>query len=63
LALNNPTLPEITDGYKTQLHHEPGHDPHCQMASFKIAGDVALPTATHDKIGSPDHNVVITRIL
>jgi hypothetical protein len=26
LALNNPTLPEITDGYETKLHHAPGHD-------------------------------------
>ncbi|KAA9382405.1 transposase [Neorhizobium galegae] len=26
LALSNPTLPEITDGYETQLHHSLGHD-------------------------------------
>ena len=26
LALSNPTLPEITDGYEIQLHHSPGHD-------------------------------------
>jgi len=26
LVLNNPTLPENTDGYETQLHHIPGHD-------------------------------------
>jgi hypothetical protein len=27
LALSNPTLPEITDGYEIQLHHSMGHDP------------------------------------
>src|SRR5690606_9982020 len=27
LAFNNPTLPENTDGYETQLHHVPGRDP------------------------------------
>ena len=26
LALSNPTLPEITDGYEIQLHHSLGHD-------------------------------------
>ncbi|MBB3138065.1 hypothetical protein FHS26_005843 [Rhizobium pisi] len=26
LALSNPTLPEITDGYEIQLHHSMGHD-------------------------------------
>ncbi|MDW5317465.1 hypothetical protein, partial [Rhizobium sp. PL01] len=26
LVLSNPTLPEITDGYETQLHHSLGHD-------------------------------------
>ncbi|KAB1109618.1 hypothetical protein F4V89_26800 [Neorhizobium galegae] len=24
MALSNPTLPEITDGYETQLHHSLG---------------------------------------
>ncbi|WP_435269476.1 hypothetical protein, partial [Shinella sp. BE166] len=28
LALSNPTLPEITDGYEIQLHHILGHDQH-----------------------------------
>ncbi len=27
LALSNPTLPEITDGYEIKLHHSMGHDP------------------------------------
>ncbi len=35
MALSNPTLPEITDGYEIQLHHSPGHDPQ--------EGQVALP--------------------
>ncbi|HAU75610.1 MAG TPA: transcriptional regulator, partial [Agrobacterium sp.] len=26
MALSNPTLPEITDGYEIQLHHSTGHD-------------------------------------
>ncbi|RSB58519.1 LuxR family transcriptional regulator, partial [Rhizobium pisi] len=26
MALSNPTLPEITDGYEIQLHHSMGHD-------------------------------------
>ena len=26
LVFNNPTLPENTDGYETQLHHVPGRD-------------------------------------
>ncbi|WP_092576586.1 MULTISPECIES: hypothetical protein, partial [Rhizobium] len=26
LALSNPTLPEITDGYEIKLHHSMGHD-------------------------------------
>jgi len=33
LALSNPTLPEITDGYETQLHHSMGHD----LLKLKIA--------------------------
>lgn len=26
-SIDNPTLPEITDGYEIQLHHSMGHDP------------------------------------
>jgi hypothetical protein len=33
LALSNPTLPEITDGYEIQLHHSPGHD-HPPLRTF-----------------------------
>ncbi|MFK4259996.1 hypothetical protein [Agrobacterium tumefaciens] len=26
MVTSNPTLPEITDGYETKLHHALGHD-------------------------------------
>jgi hypothetical protein len=39
LALNNPTLPEITDGYETKLHHAPGHDQDFGECAIKLPID------------------------
>ena len=38
LALSNPTLPEITDGYEIQLHHSPGHDPDWYRDALQAKG-------------------------
>ncbi|AOG12710.1 DDE domain protein (plasmid) [Agrobacterium sp. RAC06] len=32
--MNNPTLPEITDGYEIQLHHALGHDQAAAATNF-----------------------------
>ncbi|MBB3138983.1 putative nucleotidyltransferase component of viral defense system [Rhizobium pisi] len=45
LALSNPTLPEITDGYEIQLHHSMGHD--------QIEQDLIISRALCDLFSAP----------
>ncbi|WP_435269747.1 hypothetical protein, partial [Shinella sp. BE166] len=53
LALSNPTLPEITDGYEIQLHHILGHD-HSKKsgnALVQVRGALRrMPTRSFDAI-------------
>ena len=37
--MNNPTLPENTDGYETQLHHALGHDLTLRELSLLVWND------------------------
>ncbi|MBB5596868.1 hypothetical protein GGD49_006395 [Rhizobium tropici] len=44
LALSNPTLPEITDGYEIKLHHSMGHDQSSDCNASAMSLIVGLKT-------------------
>jgi hypothetical protein len=53
LALSNPTLPEITDGYEIQLHHSLGHDRHpCGQRKGVFPISIGVATFSHNAAGA-----------
>ncbi|MBB5595483.1 hypothetical protein GGD49_004980, partial [Rhizobium tropici] len=51
LALSNPTLPEITDGYEIKLHHSMGHDLSRPPGSMDSPGKPGVSASFSPRIG------------
>jgi hypothetical protein len=62
LALSNPTLPEITDGYEFQLHHSMGHDPY-EQASYAIQDTPDVVQQHYGRFLPQDKAALAARIL